>query len=210
MNVLAWRPAPRTLLTVGLAVLLLAVVVGGAWLWSSMQQERAQIVHAEALARAAGVRGSQDPSASADAVRALEAALAQAPGAGLAAQSAYELGNLRFDAGAYPAARAAYEVAVMKATSLTIRTLARAGVAATWEAQRDYVKSIDAYTSALAGKTPSQFYYEDLLLGLGRSQELAGRREDAIQTYRRLLKEVPKLQRESEVRGRLASLGAAS
>jgi tetratricopeptide (TPR) repeat protein len=205
----AWMPAPRTLVAAGLGLLLLLIVAGGAWLWSSAQQERAQTLHAEALARVAAVRGGQNPGASADAVRALESALAQAPGAGLAAQSAYELGNLRFDGGAYPAARSAYEIAALKATSGTIRTLARAGVAATWEAQRDYAKSVDAYAAAVAGEKPGQFYYEDLLLGLGRAQELAGRRDEAVQTYRRLLKEVPKLQRESEVRGRLASLGAA-
>ena len=208
MRLPTWRPAPRTLLTVGLALLLLIVIVGGAWLWSSAQEERAQSVHAEALGRVAAVRGAQDTAAAAEAMRALEGALAQAPSAALAAQSAYELGNLRFDAGAYPAARAAYEIAVAKATSATVKTLARAGVAATWEAQREYAKSVDAYAAAVAAEKPGAFYYEDLLLGLGRAQELAGRREDAIQTYRRLLKDVPKLQRESEVRGRLASLSS--
>ena len=209
MTLTAWRPTPRALVGAGLGVLLLVLIVGGAWLWSTAQHERAQGVHAEALARAAAVRGSQEPKAGTAAMPLLETALAQAPDAALAAQSAYELGNLRFDAGAYPAARAAYEIAVAKATSATIRTLARAGVAATWEAQRDYAKSIDAYVAALAGEKPGQFYYEDLLLGLGRSQELAGQRDAAIATYRRLLNEVPKLQRETEVRGRLASLGVA-
>ena len=38
---------------------------------------------------------------------------------------------------------------------------------------------------------------------------LAGRKDDAIQTYKRALKEVTKLRREPEIRGRLANLGAS-
>lgn len=106
-------------------------------------------------------------------------------------------------------ARAAYEIAQGRAASATLRTLAHAGIAATWEAERNFAKAVDAYTAALSGKQPGQFYYEDLLIGLGRSQELAGRRDDAIATYKRLLKDVPKLRREDEIRGRLASLGVS-
>jgi tetratricopeptide (TPR) repeat protein len=208
--VLARRPAPRTLLAVGLGVVAVILVAGGAWFWYSAQQERAQAVHADALAQASTARTAQATAeAKAGAMRALESALAQAPGAPLAAQSAYELGGLRFDAGQYGPARAAYEIALAKGGGVTIQTLARAGIAATWEAERDFAKGIEAYRAALTDQKPGQFYYEDLLLGLGRTQEMAGRRDDAIQTYRRLLKEVPKMQRESEVRGRLASLGVS-
>jgi len=207
-----WRPSPRALITTGLALLVAMLGLGGGWFWYSAQQERANSVHAEALARAGAARGGQQPAApnaGAAAMQTLETALAQAPGAGLAAQSAYELGGLRFDAGQYPAARAAYEIAIVKAASPTIRTLARAAIAAAWEAQQDYPKAIDAYTTALSGEGAGQFYFEDLLLGLGRAQELAGRRDEAIQTYKRVLKEIAKPRREPEVRGRLASLGAA-
>lgn len=206
----AWRPAPRTLMAVGAGVLAVLLIAGGAWFWYSSQQERAQAVHADALAQASSARTQQaTPEARAAAMRALESALAQAPGAALAAQSAYELGGLRFDAGQYAAARAAYGIALAKASGVTIRTLARAGIAASWEAERDFAKASEAYSAALAEQKPGQFYYEDLLLGLGRTQELAGKRDEAIQTYRRLLKDVPKMQRESEVRGRLASLGVS-
>jgi tetratricopeptide (TPR) repeat protein len=207
---LAWRPAPRMLLWAGAGLLALVLVVGGAWFWISTQAEHAQALHADALAQAHAARNAQSAAAARTAaVSALENALAQAPGAALAAQSAYELGNLRFDAGQYAGARAAYEVALAKAGGGTVRTLAQAGVAATWEAERNFAKAIEAYTAAAAGEKPGQFYYEDLLLGLARNQELAGRRDDAIQTYRRLLKDVPKLRREDEIRGRLASLGVS-
>src|SRR5207249_25858 len=92
--------------------LVVLLVLGGAWFWYSAQQDRAQAVHAEALARAAAARTRQPADTAGAAIPILEAALARAPGAALAGQSAYELGNLRFDAGQYPAARAAYEIAV--------------------------------------------------------------------------------------------------
>ena len=211
---LSWRPSPRVpsprvLISTALGVLGVLLILGAAWFWYSAQQERAQSVHAEALAQAAAARGgpSPNPAAAGAVIQALEAALARAPGAALAGQSAYELGNLRFDAGAYPAARAAYEIAVAKAGSPTIRTLARAGVATAWEAQQDFPKAAAAYSAAVDNEKAGQFYYEDLLVGLGRTQELSGRRDDAIQTYKRLLKDVAKPRRESEIRGRLASLG---
>lgn len=210
MTILAWRPTPRILLVAGLTVLVVVVAAGGGWFWYGAQQERAQTVHADALAQAATARTPQAPAdAKASALRALEAALALAPGAGLAGQTAYELGNLRFDAGQFAGARAAYGIAI-RAASPTIRTLAHGAIATTWEAERKFPEAVDAYAAALAGAKPGHFYYEDLLLGLGRAQELAQRRDDAIQTYRRLLKDLPKLRRESEVRGRLASLGVSS
>jgi tetratricopeptide (TPR) repeat protein len=210
VNDLLARVTPRLVAAVGLGVLALVLVVGGAWFWLSTQSERAQALHAEGLAQAYAARGGQaPPAARTAAMAALEAAMAQAPGAPLAAQSAYELGNLRFDLGQPAQARAAYEIARAKAESATIRTLARAGIAATWESERNFGSAITAYTEALAGEKPGQFYYEDLLIGLGRSQELSGKRDDAIKTYQRLLKDVPKLRRESEIRGRLASLGVS-
>jgi tetratricopeptide (TPR) repeat protein len=210
MTLPEWRPAPRTLIIAAVSVVAVVLVVGGAWFWYSTVQERAQAVHAEALAQAASARSAQaTPATRAAAMQALEAALAQAPGAALAAQSAYELGGLRFDAGQYGPARAAYEIALAKSGGVTIRTLARAGIAAAWEAERNFPKASEAYTAALAEQKPGQFYYEDLLIGLGRTQEMAGHRDEAIATYKRLLKDVPKLHRETEVRGRLASLGVS-
>jgi tetratricopeptide (TPR) repeat protein len=206
-----WRlPSPRTLLTAGLGVLVVILVAGGVWFWMSSQSERAQAIHAEALSQAQAVQSPQTPpAAKAGAISALESAIAQAPGAALAAQSAYELANIRFDTGQFEAARAAYEIARGRAESGTIRTLAQAGIAATWEAERNFAKAIDAYGAALNGRKPGEFCYEDLLTGLGRSQELAGRKDDAIATYKRLLKDVPKLRRGDEIRGRLASLGVS-
>jgi tetratricopeptide (TPR) repeat protein len=211
MNWRAWQPEPRTLVAAGLGILVLVLAGGGLWYWLGSRAERAQAVHADALAQAQVARGPQaQPTARTAAVAALEAALAQAPDAGLAAQTAYELGNLRYELGQYAPARAAYEIALARAPSATIRTLARAGIAATWESERNFAKAIEAYTAALGANAGAAFYQEDLMIGLGRSQELAGQRDAAIETYKKILKDVPKLRREEEIRGRLASLGVAS
>ena len=204
-------PSARTLVLGGLSTLALLIVGGGILFWYATQQERAQGIHGDALAQAYNARTAQGQAGTAirpAAAKALESALTQAPNAGLAAQSAYELGNLRYDQNDFGGARAAYEIALRNArSSVTIRTLSRAGIASAWEAQRDFVKAIDAYTEALREEKPGQFHFEELLISLGRNQELAGRKDDAIKTYQRILKEAPKLKREAEVRGRLASLG---
>jgi tetratricopeptide (TPR) repeat protein len=211
MELTTWRPSPRALITTALALIAVLLVGGGLWFWLSARAERSQATHAEALAQAQLARNPQaPPTLRPTAITALEAALAQAPNAGLAAQTAYELGGLRYDQGQYDSARAAYAIVVARTDSATIRTLARAGIATTWESERNFPKAIEAFTAALAATDRdkhAQFYREDLLIGLARNQELAGQRDQAIQTYQRVLKEVPKLRREDEVRGRLASLG---
>jgi len=206
-------PSVRTLVLSGLGTLAVLIVAGGIWFWYATLQERAQTVHGDALAQAYNARTAPGETGAAirpAATKALEAALTQAPNAGLAAQTAYELGNLRYDQAEFDGARAAWDIALRSArSSVTLRTLARTGIAASWEAQRDFARAIDAYKEALREEKPGQFHFEEILISLGRNQELAGRRDDAIKSYQRLLKEAPKLKRESEVRGRLASLGAS-
>jgi hypothetical protein len=79
MNELLARITPRLIAAVGLGLLALVLVVGGAWFWLSTQSERAQALHAEALAQAYAGRGAQAPAtARPAAMTALEAALARA------------------------------------------------------------------------------------------------------------------------------------
>jgi TolA-binding protein len=48
----------------------------------------------------------------------------------------------------------------------------------------------------------------DLLLDLARVYELGGKKDAAVETYRKVLKEVPETPRADEARARLARLGA--
>lgn len=200
-------PSRRTVALAIAAVLVLSALAAGGWLWYSAGQSRAMATHAQALMQAQGAAVS--PEARQAAIQSLEAALGQYPSAAAAPQAAYQLGNLRYDAADYPAARAAYEIAVAKGPPPTIRALASVGIGQTWEAERNFPKAIEAYQVALARLGPQDFLYEELLVSVARAQELAGRRDDAIASYTRVLKDLPESRRGDEIRSRLARLGVA-
>lgn len=202
-------PAPRTLVAAGIGLVLVAAIVLGGWYWYDREQRRVAAAYAEVMAR---VYAAQAPQAGSDArVRAaqdLERVIGQYPSGASAAEAALELGNLRYAAQQYAAARGAYEVAIARTDSPTVRTLARVSVGYTWEAGRDFAKAVDAYQAVANDLGPKDFLYEQVLLDLGRAQELAGRTPEAIATYQRLLKDLPAARRSDDVRGRLAALGA--
>jgi tetratricopeptide (TPR) repeat protein len=202
-------PTPRTLMLAGAAVLVVAALSAGGWYWRTVSQRHAMAAYADALTRAQPALGPQATTdARATGIRDLEAALTQYPSGPGAAQVAYELGNLRFDAQQYGQARGAWELALAQGAPRTIKTLSEGGVAYTWEAERNYGKAVDAFKIALTGLGPKDFYYEELLIGLGRTQELSGQKADAIATYRRALGELAQSRRLEEIKARLAALGA--
>jgi hypothetical protein len=57
---------------------------------------------------------------------------------------------------------------------------------------------------------PRSFLYEEALMDQARCLEMAGKKDEAIAAYERLLKEVPTAKRAEDVRTRLASLGTAT
>ncbi len=201
-------PSRRTLLVLAGAVLAVLVLGGAAWVWYAADQSRARAAYADVMVRVAAAEGPQATAeARTAAARDLEAILARYPSAAAVPQMAYQLGNVRYGAGQYAAARAAYEVVLARGATGTLRTLAQVGRGYTWEAERDWAKAMDAYRAALATLGPKDFYYEALLVDLARTQELAGRKDEAVETYRRILKELPQASRGEEVRARLMRLG---
>ena len=198
----------RTLGILGGCLAGAGLLAAGGVYWYNAYQARAGAAYAEAMTRA---QESREPQASADlraaAVRGLETTLETYPSSAGAAPAAYELANLRYAAREYPAARGAFEVALAKGARGTLRTLSRAGVAYSWEAERNLPKAVAAFQAALSGLGPTDFLYEELMMDLARVQELAGSRDAAIATYRRILQELPKARRGDDIRARLASLG---
>lgn len=196
---------------IGLAIVV--VVAGlalGGWTWWQSEQTRGAeaLGAATDLAQAAQAPGA-GPAARAAALQALEGVIAQHPRYAGLPQAAYRAGNLRFDAGDYAAARGSYQVALAKGATGVVRTMAAVGVGYTWEIEKDYAKAQTAYEAALSGLGPKDFLYESLLLDLGRVQEFGGRRDGAVETYQRLLKDVPDSRRAADVRSRIASLTPA-
>ncbi len=204
------RLSRRALLLAVAAVLAAAILIGGGWWWSGVHARRVEATYATVLTRVEQSLGPQAPAEiRAAALKDLEATLARYPSARMAAQAAYELGNVRFGERDWTRARAAYEIAAARAEAPTLRTLARLGVGYAWEGERNYPKALEAYQAALASLKPGDFGYEELLVATARTQERAGKRADAIETYRRLLKDAPQSLRAPDIRSHLATLGVA-
>jgi len=202
-------PTGRTLVIAGVALLGLVALGAGGWYWHTVSQRHAMVAYADALTRAQPALSAQATAdARATGIHELETALTQYPSGPGAAQVAYELGSLRYDAQQYAQARGAWDLAVAQGAPRTLKALSLGGVAYTWEAERNYAKAVDAFKIALTGLGPKDFYYEELILGLGRTQELAGQKAEAIATYRRALGELAQSRRLEEIKARLAALGA--
>ena len=202
-------PSWRTLAIGAGATLVVVLLAVGAWFWNASQRQRGSAAYAATLTNH---RAAEAPQATAEARTAamhdLERVLAEYPSNVMAPQAAYVLGNLRFATGQFDRARAAYQITVARAGSGTMATLARAGVGYAWEAERKFPEAAQAFDAALSDLRPTSFYYEELLSDLARVQERAGKKDTAITTYRRFLKDLPKSPRAPEIRTRLASLGA--
>jgi TolA-binding protein len=200
-------PSGRALIVTGAVVVGLVVLGLGAWLWISVSQSRGLAAYAEVLSRAeAGLVQNAPDAVRSQAIREIEAVLAEYPSSRLAPEAAYQLGNLRYANREYAAARAAYEIALAGGAQDPIRALALGGIAYTWEAEREFTKAAEAFKRA--GVRPQHFLYSDLKIGLARTQELSGQKDAAIATYGQLLKEFPKGRAAEVARARLAALGA--
>jgi tetratricopeptide (TPR) repeat protein len=203
--------AARLGLKIAGVVLVVAMLVAGGWLWLRTEDNRGQA----ALAAAADVvQQAEGPTATTEArqraIATLQLVLTQHGRSAAAAQAAYELGNIQYQGGDYAAARGAYEIALAKGATGTLKTLSASGVGYTWEAQKDYPHAVTAYESTTRGLQPRQFYFEEALLDLARAQALAGKPAEARATYERLLKDVPESRRAQDIRARIAALPPAS
>jgi TolA-binding protein len=83
-------------------------------------------------------------------------------------------------------------------------------VARTGEAERDFGRAAEAYAALAKDLGPRSFLYEDALLDQARCLELAGKKDEAIAAYQRLLKDIPSAKRADDVRSRLAGLGTST
>lgn len=203
-------PSPRTIVALAGAVLLVAVLGAGGWWWYRAEQRRVLATWAQIETRLITARGPQAaPEQRAALISEVEQFLNANRSSVVTALAAYDLGNLRFATGQYGGARVAYELALARGASPTIRTLTRSELAATWEAERDFAKAADLYQALLGDLQAKDFLFEQTLLDLARNQALAGRRDQAVAAYQRLLKDLPGSARADEVRARLAALTAA-
>jgi tetratricopeptide (TPR) repeat protein len=197
----------RWVLAAGVGLLVLLGLGFGAWSWYSAVQARGlqELAQASALAQEAlGPQGTLTQREAA--IRRLEEAIARYPSNRSVPQAAYHLGNLRYDAHAYEAARGAYTLALAKGASGSLTHLCRLGVGYAWEGQGNYGNALAAYQEALLHLGPTDFLYEEVLMAVARAAELTGKLDQALESYRRILREVPQTRRADDIRWRLASL----
>jgi tetratricopeptide (TPR) repeat protein len=191
------------------------IVVGIGWAgwaaWKGRYEAQGAVAFAQARTMAAQ---SQAPGAPADAreraEKALGAVLADYPHLSSVAQVAYLLGSMRFTAAQYPQARTSYELARARAGSSSLAALAALDIGYCWEAEKNYDAAEKAYQSVISAAKPKDFLYEEAMVDIARVQELGGKRAAAIDTYQRLLKDLPDTRRAEEVRSRVASLQTAA
>ncbi len=210
MSVLDWlRQRPWTRWVVlGLGVV---IVVGLGWAgwaaWKSRYESHGSMAFAQARTL---VAQAETPGAAADAreraEKALQAVIADYPRLSSVAQAAYLLGNLRFGAAQYPQARSSFELARAKAGSSSLAALAGLDIGYCWEAEKNYEAAEKAYLSLISGAKPKDFLYEEAMVDAARAQEIGGRRAAALETYQRLLKDLPDTRRAEEIRSRVARL----
>jgi len=188
-------------------VAVLGVVWGGWALWKTRYEAQGSIALTQARSL---IAQSQAPGASAEtrqrAEKALQDTITEYPRLSSVGQAAYLLGSLRFANGQYASARSAFELARDKAGSPTLAGLAALDVGYCWEGEKNYEAAEKAYQAAISGSNPKSFLYEEAMLDIARAQDLGGKRAAAIETYQRLLKDLPDSRRAEEFRSRMASL----
>jgi tetratricopeptide (TPR) repeat protein len=194
----------------GLAFIVLAVVGlgwGGWMLWTTRAESHGAVALAQArflLAQAQTPNAA--PEARERAQKALEDVVAEYPRLSSGAQAAYQLGNLRFAAGQYPQARAAFQVARSRARSASLASLASLGIGFTFEAEKNYEAAEKSFAETVKGASSKDFLYEEAMSDMARVQELGGKRAAAVETYQKILKELPDGRRAEELRARVATL----
>jgi len=194
----------------GAAVVLVIGIVWGGWaLWKTRYETQGAFALTQARALASQ---SQAPGASPDArqraEKALQDVITEYPRLSSIGQAAYLLGSLRFASGQYAAARSSFELAGDRAGSPTLAALAALDVGYCWEAEKNYEAAEKAYRAAISNGNPTNFLYEEVMIDIARVQDLGGKTTAAVETYQRLLKDLPESRRAEEFRSRMASLRA--
>jgi tetratricopeptide (TPR) repeat protein len=186
--------------------LVLLVVGAGVRTYLDRREAAAARALGSATAQYREALSSRQEASLATAATTLNQFLREWPRSTHAAEAWLLLGNVEYERRNFDAALQAFERAAGGRGSLG--ALGRLGLGYAAEAKGDLARALDAYAGLLAGRTAQDFLYGDLLLAKGRVEESLARRDQAVETYRRLLKDVPASPVAEMVRTRLAMLGA--
>ena len=109
-------------------------------------------------------------------------------GPGLVAK--FHLAGILAALGQYPEAERTFQDVVSKGNNTIYARTARLGLADTQVAQGKYDSAISIYTE-LSRDTTSQIPVDSVLMQLGRAYARAGRKEEAVRTFGRIVQEFP-------------------
>ena len=109
-------------------------------------------------------------------------------GPGLVAK--FHLAGILAALGQYPEAERTFQDVVSKGNNTIYARTARLGLANTQVAQGKYDSAISIYTE-LSRDTTSQIPVDSVLMQLGRAYARAGRKEEAVRTFGRIVQEFP-------------------
>jgi TolA-binding protein len=199
----------RDIMTVAVAVIVLLVLVGGYTWWRSARNARANAMLAGALATNSapvvpptppapgspppvpqpGTFQTEQARAEAALPRFTEAANAYPnTEAGIAAR--YHAASLMASLGRYGEAEAQYREVVDKGGNSIYARTARLGLAEVQVAQQKYDDAIAIYTE-LSRDSEAAIPVDGVLIRLGRAYARAGRRDEAIAAFNRVVQEFP-------------------
>lgn len=191
-------------------VVVLAGLGWGGWaMWKTRYEAQGALALAQARSLAMQSQAQGAPAEAAQrAEKSLQEVIADYPRLSSVGQAAFLLGSLRYAGGRYAEARQSFELARTKAGSPSLAALAGLDIGYAWEAEKNYEAAEKAFQSVVSASKPKDFLYEEALIDVGRSQELGGKPAAAVETYQRLLKDLPDSRRADELKSRLARLQA--
>jgi TolA-binding protein len=199
----------RDIITVTVAVVVLLILVGGYTWWRSSRNARANGLLAEALATYSapvvpptppspgspppvpqpGTFQTEQARAEAALPKFQEAANAYPNSdAGIAAR--YHVASLLASLGRHGEAEQRYREVVDQADDSIYARTAQLGLAEVLVAQQKYDAAIAIYTE-LSRDTNGQIPVDSVLMELGRTYARAGRKDEAIATFNRVVQEFP-------------------
>jgi tetratricopeptide (TPR) repeat protein len=199
-------PKPWGWVILAAAALVLAIIVGsGVWFYLDRQREAGYTAYGRTIPIVQAAVGKSAGGEQRQAVQALEEFLRAWPRHPAAGPAWYELASLHAQGGAWDQAIHAYGEAARRARG-SLQALSQLGLGYAYEAKQDYGRALSTFQEALKGKEPKAFLYGELLLSQARAQEALDRKAEALESYRRFLKDLPTAPQAPDIKGRIASL----
>ncbi len=195
-SIITYVKAHKKAVTTAVVILVLAAVLGYAYnahVKSVQEKSWAAYYNAQLAVMS-------DPTS----ISQLDGVSMQFPGTNAAGYAQLLKGDILYAQENYAQAADAYEP-LLNVHNETLRTVATLSLAAAKQATKDYDGSIKLMTQFI-GKNPKSFALPQAYFTLATSQELAGKKQEAVETYKQILADYTKTYFGAVAKDRLAVL----